>query len=148
MRRFLTLTAVLVLAIPAVAQAAGMTVPLNQTRRVIFVGSAANVVVGNPDIADVNVIDSRNLMVVGKKFGVTNLVVLDTGGRTLFNSEIIVSAGAGSVVSIYRGAAPSDYACTPWCQQVSGEAGLQTPAPVISGSGTQIQPAPAQTPAP
>jgi hypothetical protein len=125
MSRPLRLAAVLLLAAsvaaPLAAQAA-VTVPLDQTRRLSFAGSAANVVVGNPQIADVNIIDARNLMVVGKRFGVTNLVVLDANGRTLFDSEVVVSAGEGAMVSISRGVQTFDYACTPNCQPVAGEA--------------------------
>ena len=115
MHRSLRLAVLLLLAAPAAAHAA-LTVPIDQTRRVTFGGTAANIVVGNPDIADVNVIDGRNLMVVGKRFGVTNLVVLDAAGRTLFDSEVVVSAGSGSISwrrrrpsgrSSPRGASPS-----------------------------------------
>ena len=84
-------------------------------------------------------LDGRNLMVVGKRFGVTNLVVLDAAGRTLFDSEVVVSAGSGSMVSITRGVQNFDYACTPNCQQVAGEAptvltppATQTQAPAVS----------------
>lgn len=118
MHRPLRLAILFLLAAPLAAQAA-VNVPLDQTRRVSFGGAAANIVVGNPDIADVNVIDARNLMVVGKRFGVTNLVVLDASGRTLFDSEIVVSAGAGSMVTVVSGAQTVDYACTPDCQRVT-----------------------------
>lgn len=105
-----------------------MTVPVDQTRRVTLSGQADSVVIGNRDIAEVSIINTRNLMVIGKKLGVTNLVVLDANGRSLFDSEIVISAGAGQVMSVYRGGVAAEYACTPYCQQVSGDAGLQ-PAP-------------------
>jgi hypothetical protein len=144
MYRPLRLAALLLFAAPVAAQAA-VTVPLDQTRRLSFTGSAANVVVGNPQIADVNIIDARNLMVVGKRFGVTNLVVLDAAGRTLFDSQIVVSAGEGAMVSISRGVQTFDYACTPNCQPVAGEAtaALTPPAPAAAPA-----PAPASAPAP
>ena len=141
MSRSLRLAALFLMAAPVAAQAA-VTVPLDQTRRLAFSGSAANVVVGNPQIADVNVIDARNLMVVGKRFGVTNLVVLDAAGRTLFDSEIVVSAGEGAMVSISRGVQTSDYACTPSCQPVATDAA----APVVTPSAAAA-PTPAAAPA-
>lgn len=145
MYRPLRLAALILLAAPMAAQAA-VTVPLDQTRRVTFGGVAANIVVGNPDIADVNVIDARNLMVVGKRFGVTNLVVLDASGRTLFDSEIVVSAGSGSMVSITRGVQNFDYACTPSCQQVAGEAPTVLTPPASAAAATA--PTAVATPAP
>lgn len=142
MYRPLRLAAFFLFAAPLAAQAA-VTVPLDQTRKISFAGSAANVVVGNPQIADVNIIDARNLMVVGKRFGVTNLVVLDAGGRTLFDSQIVVSAGEGAMVSISRGVQTVDYACTPNCQAVAGEA-----AAALTPSAPTAVPAPAPAAAP
>lgn len=131
-------------AAPIAAQAA-VTVPLDQTRRLSFAGTAANVVVGNPQIADVNIIDARNLMVVGKRFGVTNLVVLDAAGRTLFDSQIVVSAGEGAMVSVSRGVQTLDYACTPNCQPVAGEAAATPLTPPAQPAAPA--PAPAAAPA-
>jgi Flp pilus assembly secretin CpaC len=147
MHRPLRLAILFLLATPLAAQAA-VTVPLDQTRRVSFGGAAANIVVGNPDIADVNVIDARNLMVVGKRFGVTNLVVLDVDGRTLFDSEIVVSAGSGSMVSVTRGVQNFDYACTPNCQQVAGEAPTVLTPPAASAAAPAPAPAAPAAPAP
>lgn len=143
MRRLAPL-ALLLLAAPIAAQAA-MTVPMDQSRRVPLTGVMDTVVVGNKDIADVVTISSRSLMVVGKRPGATNLVVLDANGRTLFDSEIVVSAGAGSMVSAYRGGQLTGYACTPVCQQISGDA----PAPIVQPPAAQPAPAAAPvTPAP
>jgi Flp pilus assembly secretin CpaC len=116
MRHFLT--AAVFLAAATAAQAASLTVPIDQTRRLPISGSAQNVVIGNTDIADVKVVDSRTLMVIGKKPGVTNIVVMDAGGRTLFNDQVMVSAGAGSVVTVYSGAETVDVACSPYCKSV------------------------------
>lgn len=147
MHRSLRLAVLLLLAAPAAAHAA-LTVPIDQTRRVTFGGTAANVVVGNPDIADVNIIDGRNLMVVGKRFGVTNLVVLDANGRTLFDSEVVVSAGSGSVVSITRGVQNFDYACTPNCQQVAGEAPTVLTPPTSQSQAPSVSTSAPAAPAP
>ena len=63
--------------------------------------------------------------------------MLDAAGRTLFDSEVVVSAGSGSMVSVTRGVQNFDYACTPNCQQVAGEAPTvltppATQAPAVS----------------
>jgi Flp pilus assembly secretin CpaC len=148
MYRPLRLAALLLFTAAPVAAQAAVTVPLDQTRRLSFAGSAANVVVGNPQIADVNVIDARNLMVVGKRFGVTNLVVLDAAGRTLFDSEIVVSAGEGAMVSVSRGVQTFDYACAPNCQPVAGDAAAaltppaQTAPPAAAPTAAPAAPAP------
>lgn len=126
------LLAALVLSLaPAWALSAPITVPMNQVKRLSFAGLAASVSPGNPAIADVNVVDERTILVVGKKPGITNLIVLDRAGRTLFSDRIIVSDGDQSnTVTVSRGGAVSNYACSPYCQTLSG------PPPTSSASST------------
>lgn len=106
--------------LPLSAFAAVFNVPVDQARRLPFTGIAASVSPGNPAIADVNVIDERTILVVGKKAGVTNLIVLDRAGRTLFNEQVLVSEGDASTITVSRGGATATYACAPTCQQVGG----------------------------
>jgi hypothetical protein len=130
MRRAALLAALVLLAplaIPAATQAgtSGMQVPLDQSRRVPFSGAAASVIPGNPELIYTNIVSPTDVRVVGRKLGVTNLVVLDSRGATLFDREIVVSAGDGSVVTVYRGGAATDYACAPYCTPAQGNPGLQ-----------------------
>ena len=118
--------------LPISAFAAAFNVPVDQARRVPFSGIAASVSPGNPAIADVNVIDERTILVVGKKAGVTNLIVLDRAGRTLFNEQVLVSEGDASTITVSRGGATATYACAPSCQQVGGPA-----APAASAAPAQ-----------
>ena len=107
--------ALMVAATPISALAAPLSVPVDQVRKVPFAGLASSVSPGNPAIADVNVIDEQTILVVGKKPGVTNLIVLDRAGRTLFNDRVVVSAGDGNAVTISRGGKTTVYACSPQC---------------------------------
>ena len=96
--------ALIALAAPLSALAAPLTVPVDQVRKLPYAGLAASVSPGNPSIADVNVVDEQTILVVGKKAGVTNLIVLDRAGRTLYSDRIIVTAGGGGdAVTISRG---------------------------------------------
>lgn len=124
--------ALIALAAPMLAHAGGLMVPVDQSRRLPISGSATNVVVGNTAIADVRAIDSHTLMVVGKKQGVTNVVVLDAGGRTLFDGEVAVVAPAGGMMTVFRGNVASEYACSPHCQAT----GIQAGGGFSSGAGT------------
>ena len=108
----LALLAAAVLGAPVAAQA--LVVPLDHSQRLHLSGAASSVLVGNPQIADVTVVDSHTLYLQGKGYGVTNLVVLDRAGRTLFSQDIIVAAG-GASVSVYRGGDRTDFGCTPRC---------------------------------
>ena len=84
---------------------------LADTRDVLLHGS------GNPAIADVSVIDSRHLLVMGRSYGVTNIVVTDARGRTIFNQQVVVSAPDQDRVSFYRGPNLNNYACSPRCER-------------------------------
>lgn len=124
--------------LPLSAFAAPLTVPVDQARRLPFSGFAASVSPGNPTIADVNVIDEQTILVIGKKAGVTNLIVLDRAGRTLFNDQVFVAEGDQSTITISRGGTTATYACSPYCQQTGGSAPAATGAAVPAG-GAQPQ---------
>jgi hypothetical protein len=119
------------------AAAEALSVPLSETRPVTLGGSATDVLIGDAAIADVTVIDHHHLLVHGKAFGRTNLVVMDAAGRTVFSSPIVVDAGDEGHVSVYRGAQQSDYSCSSRCERVSGAASAN-PAGAPSGPAAPI----------
>lgn len=114
--------ALLAASAPLSALAAPINVPVDQVRKVPFGGLASSVSPGNPAIADVNVVDEQTILVVGKKPGVTNLVIMDRAGRTLFNDRIVVSAGDVNAVQISRGGKVTTYACAPNCSALAAGA--------------------------
>lgn len=59
-----------------------LQVPINQSRILIFDDVIENISVGNPKVADVLVLESRKIYVVGKSLGSTNVVVWGKGRRT------------------------------------------------------------------
>jgi Flp pilus assembly secretin CpaC len=94
-----------------------LSVPIDQSTRVALPAGTRDVMIGNPAIADVNVIDSRNAVVLGKGYGVTNLLVIDQLGRTVLERQIVVSAPTIGRVSVIRGAKVEDYACAAGCER-------------------------------
>ena len=46
---------------------------------------AASVALGNATVADVTVSDAHTLLITGKAFGTTNLLVLDRNGQTILS---------------------------------------------------------------
>jgi Flp pilus assembly secretin CpaC len=63
------------------AFAGGVAVPMDEVRTVAFAKPVATVYVGNPAIADINMIDARHAFVLGKSYGTTNIIALDNAGR-------------------------------------------------------------------
>lgn len=127
MRPTLALLLALSAAIAAPAAAGAMSVPLDHAVRLRVPGAAASVVVGNPAVADVTVVDSHTVYVQGKGYGSTDVVVLDAAGRALFNGDVTVTVPS-SDVSVYRGSARTDFACAPGCAEAVKASGGSTPA--------------------
>ncbi|MGH6977697.1 MAG: pilus assembly protein N-terminal domain-containing protein [Brevundimonas sp.] len=107
------------------AQSAPLNVEIDQATRVPLRAPAGSVIVGNPQIADVTVVDSNTLYITGKGYGVTEVVAVDAIGRTVFQRQIIVSDGAGAGrVRMWRGAQSTEMACGSSCSaSVRGSSG-------------------------
>jgi len=105
---------------PALAQ--NLNVPLDHTVRLSVMGEASSVVVGNAKVADVTVVDTHTLFVLGKSSGATDVVVLDRAGRTIYANNILVSAPDAGHVSVYRGAGRTELFCAPNCTSKAADA--------------------------
>jgi len=76
-------------------------VGMNEGRRVILHGSAANVVVANPAVADVTMVDSHSIIILGRGYGATAIMVLDRNGRVLFDGHVRVSPPEQGLVTMH-----------------------------------------------
>lgn len=94
------------------------------------------VIIGNPAIADATIQDNQTLIITGRSFGTTNLIVLDAAGQAIADEVITVSAPDEQVVTVYRRASRQTYSCTPNCSPtlVIGD----TPA-IFDSVNAQIQ---------
>jgi len=90
----------------------GISISMDEVRVVTFERPVATVFVGNPSIADATVIDPHHAFVLGKTFGVTNLVALGPQSQMIADRQISVANRAGGVVTLNKGAAQFNYACT------------------------------------
>ena len=100
---------------PAAADA-GIQVEMNQAKIVKLARPADTIVVGNPAIADAAVQDASTIILTGKGFGVTNLVVLDNDGNPIVDEQVTVVRQAASSVRVYRRADIQTLSCTPYCE--------------------------------
>jgi Flp pilus assembly secretin CpaC len=123
------LAALGLLSAAAAAQAASrVTVGINQGLRLQVGGSAANVVVANPAIADVTVVDAHSVIILGKGYGTTQIMVLDSTGRLLMDSIVTVNAPAEGQMTVYRGPLAQQYDCSPRCEADGAKAGAPAAA--------------------
>ncbi|ODT67261.1 MAG: hypothetical protein ABS75_24165 [Pelagibacterium sp. SCN 63-23] len=113
----LLLCASLLAPLPAIAQDGGpITVNANMARVLRISAPAATVIVGNPGIADVTIQDPMTLILTGKSYGQTNLIVLDARGEPIADTLVEVTQMQAGVMTVYQGQARTTLACAPVCQ--------------------------------
>ena len=100
---------------PSFAASNDVEVLIDEASLVKLDRSAAEIVVGNPSIADVSVQSGKVLVVTGKSFGETNLIVLDGDGKVIISKRLIVSEPRTGFVTVYRGPARQTLHCAPNC---------------------------------
>lgn len=99
-----------------VVNAAGIDVTMNRAKIVKLARDADTIIVGNPAIADASVQDASTIVLTGKGFGVTNLVVLDRNGEPIIDEQVTVNRDDATSVRIYRRANIQTMSCTPYCE--------------------------------
>ena len=102
---------------PALAETTDpISVKVNMARILRMSGPAATVIIGNPGVADVTIQDPQTLVLTGKSYGQTNLIVLDSMGNPIADTLIDVIQAQADVVTVYLGQARTTLACSPVCQ--------------------------------
>ncbi|MFT3997204.1 MAG: pilus assembly protein N-terminal domain-containing protein [Asticcacaulis sp.] len=101
---------------------AKVVVEKNHSTRVTLSAPAGSVIVGNPAIADVTVVDSRTIYIVGRGFGRSSVTVTDSAGRTIFDGDVVVGTPVDGGITVYKGLKPSTLVCARTCtEQTDGE---------------------------
>lgn len=118
-----TATALLIFAasIPAQSMAqdsAPISVQANMARVLRINAPAATVIVGNPGVADVTIQDPQTLVLTGKSYGQTNLIILDAVGEPIADTIIEVTQLQAGVMTVYQGLNRTSLSCAPVCQPV------------------------------
>ena len=115
-----------------------LVVEKNHSARISLNGAAGSVIVANPAIADVNIIDSRTVYIVGKGFGNSSVIITDQIGRPLFDGEVVVTASQKGAITVYKGLTPSLMVCSTTC--TSEEASTGNASPVALGTPVATNP--------
>ncbi|MBD8892328.1 pilus assembly protein N-terminal domain-containing protein [Roseibium litorale] len=76
---------------------------------------ASSVIVGNPLIADVVMQDRYTVVVTGKLYGSTNLVILDAKNEPIIDEVVTVGSPTANTVVVTRNAVQDTYSCSPQC---------------------------------
>ena len=97
------------------ANAEDLIVRYDQSQLLRLPRPVAEIIIGNPSIADVTVQGGNLLVVTGKTFGITNIIALDADKNIIQDQRIMVERDERNVLNLHKGAARQTYACTPNC---------------------------------
>lgn len=111
------------LLMPAAAQAveagtaasAPISVKVNMARVLRINSPAATVIIGNPGVADVTIQDPLTLVLTGKSYGQTNLIVLNASGNPIADTLVEVIQEQADLVTVFNAGARYTYACASRC---------------------------------
>lgn len=95
--------------------AADLVVRYDQSSLLRLPRPVAEVIIGNPSIADVAVQGSNMLVVTGKTFGVTNVIALDAERNVIQDQRIVVQRDEARMLNLNKGVSRQSYSCTPSC---------------------------------
>ncbi len=139
-KRIAALTFAGMAGLAAVAASASAAEPISvivDRAKVLHISQPAEVVIiGNPAIADATIQDSQTLIITGRSFGTTNLIVLDKNGQSIADDVVMVAPSNDQVVTVYRRDSRQTLSCTPDCSPVMSIGDTPT---VFDSANTQIQ---------
>lgn len=98
-------------------ESVSLNVAIDHARIIRLKTDAAQIIVGNPAIADVAAQNARLLVITGKSFGTTNLIALDQNGAEIFSALLAVHDEDVATVTLYSGTTRRSYHCAPDCQR-------------------------------
>lgn len=99
------------------ASAEQVWVTMDQVKPYTFKQEVAQIVVGNPGIADVSVRDKTRVLLFGKAPGLTNIFLFDADGNEMENLLVRVRATNSDLLTLQRGGQRFTFNCTNTCEQ-------------------------------
>lgn len=101
-----------------------LTVELDGARILKLDAPASDVVIGNPNVADVTVQTPNRLVIIGRAPGTTRLIVMNDGTITMDTQVVVAARGAGAQVSVLapdgENVTETIFACGDRCTVVPG----------------------------
>ena len=125
----------LALGFAAPVHASSIQVVMNKAKIVKLTRPADTIVIGNPEIADASVQDATTIVLTGKGFGVTNIVVLDKEGSPIVDEEVVVKRDSSSTLRVYRRTDVQTLSCTPYCEGAYKSEAEETSDAAVGGGG-------------
>lgn len=100
-----------------------LTVEVNGARIVKLDASATDVVIGNPNIADVTVQTPNRIVIIGRAPGITRLIVMNDGNIAMDTQVVVAAKNASAEVSVFapdgNNITETEFACGDRCTVVA-----------------------------
>ena len=93
-----------------------VSVNANMARVLRLSAPAATVIIGNPAVADVTIQDPQTLVLTGKSYGRTNMIILDSRGDPIADTIVEVNQLVSDTVTVFMGTQRTSLSCSPSCQ--------------------------------
>lgn len=94
-----------------------ITVIIDRATLISAPEGTSTLVVGNPAIADTSIQRNNVIVLTGKSFGTTNIVAIDSSGKTIKEILVSVRSPDDQVVTVHRGVERESYSCMPKCER-------------------------------
>lgn len=107
---------------------------MNHARVLKLDRAVSKVIVGNSQVADATVADARTIVLTGRSYGTTNIVLLDAQDNPIVDERILVSIDEGNTVRIFKQTERSVYSCTPNCEEHANTSGASAAATTTPSS--------------
>ena len=105
-------------AAPASASDTPIEVAVDRASVIRAPAGTSTVIIGNPLIADATSQKAGVLVITGKSFGSTNIMLLDNAGTVLSDTIVNVRRAVDGTVVVQRGVKRESFACNPRCEPV------------------------------
>jgi Flp pilus assembly secretin CpaC len=103
--------------IPAQATDDVIRVFMDHARILKLDRTISKVIIGNAAVADVTISDPQTIVLTGKSYGTTNLVILDQDGDAIVDERILVSVDEANTLRVFKQTERSVFSCSPSCEQ-------------------------------
>ncbi|HEV8388387.1 MAG TPA: pilus assembly protein N-terminal domain-containing protein [Dongiaceae bacterium] len=101
-----------------------LTVELDGARILKLDSPASDIVIGNPNVADVTVQTPNRLVIIGRAPGVTRLIVMTDGTVSMDTQVVVAAKGVSAQVSVLapdgNNITETEFACSDRCTVVPG----------------------------
>ena len=111
-------------AVSSAHAADALSVDLDGARILKLDSPASDIIIGNPNIADVTVQTPNRLVVIGRAPGVTRLIVMSDGAITMDTQVVVTAKNPSAQVSVLapdgNNITETEFACSDRCTVVPG----------------------------